>query len=83
MADWYQKQTTAKKSKAEEARIIKRELLPRWRDRVVTSAEVRQLWMVSGIAGASVKDRAKKIAATLSGWKVIKNLLSTPAAPRK
>lgn len=32
-ADFYQKKTTAKKSKAEEARIITNELLPRWRDR--------------------------------------------------
>lgn len=35
-ADFYQKKTTAKKSKGEEARIITNELLPHWRDRKVS-----------------------------------------------
>jgi len=44
--EFYQKKTTAKKSKDEEARIIKNELLPRWRDRKaseVTRADVKAL----------------------------------------
>jgi integrase len=43
-ADFYQKKTTAKKSKGEEARIIKNELLPHWRDRKaneITRADIK------------------------------------------
>jgi integrase len=66
-ADFYQKKTTAKKSKVEEARIIKNELLPHWRDRKVseiTRADIKTV--LDAIAKRPAPVMANRVLALVS-----------------
>ena len=66
-ADFYQKKTTAKKSKGEEARIITNELLPHWRDRKaneITRADIKAV--LQTIADRPAPVMANRVLALIS-----------------